>query len=135
MATGKGLDLVEVSPLTVPPVCKIMDYGNYLYKQKRAERKQKRSQKQTEVKGIRLSIRTGQHDLEVKAKQAIKFLEKRNIVKVNLILKGREMSHLSLAQKKIHEFSSLLDEHATIEQEPKLQGSQLTMILNPAIKK
>jgi translation initiation factor IF-3 len=112
-----------------------MDYGNYLYKQKRAERKQKRSQKQTEVKGIRLSIRTGQHDLEVKAKQAIKFLEKRNIVKVNLILKGREMSHLSLAQKKIHEFSSLLDEHATIEQEPKLQGSQLTMILNPAIKK
>jgi len=112
-----------------------MDYGNYLYRQKRSDRKHKKQQKKTEVKGVRFSIRTGIHDFEIKAKQATKFLGQNNLVKVNLILKGREFSHKDLAIKKMLEFANMLQEVATIEQAPKMHGHQLTMMLNPIIKK
>jgi len=131
-AQAKGMDLVEVSPMSSPPVCKIMDFGTYLYSQKKKDKKQKKGQKQTETKTIRLSIRTGIHDLEVKAKQAKKFLEGRNIVKVVVLFKGREMAHGDLGEVKMKEFYKLLEEVATIEQEPKRQGYQMTMILNPS---
>lgn len=130
-AREEGLDLVEVSPMSSPPVCKIMDFGTYLYSQKKKEKKQKKAQKQTETKTIRLSIRTGAHDLEVKAKQARKFLEERNNLKVVIIFKGREMAHGDLGLAKMKEFHALIEELAKIEQEPKRQGYQMTMILNP----
>ena len=130
-ARGKEMDLVEVSPLSSPPVCKIMDFGTYLYSQKKKDKKQKRATKQTETKTIRLSIRTDRHDLDVKAKQARKFLEDRNTVKVVVIFKGREMAHGDLGEQKLNEFYKLLEDIANIEQEPKRQGYQMTMILNP----
>ena len=130
-AKAKEMDLVEVSPLSSPPVCKIMDFGTYLYSQKKKDRKQKRASKQTETKTIRLSIRTESHDLDVKAKQARKFLEDRNTVKVVVIFKGREMAHGDLGEQKLHEFFGLIEDVANIEQEPKRQGYQMTMILNP----
>ena len=130
-AEEQSMDLVEVSPLSSPPVCKIMDYGTYLYDRKKKEQKQKKSQKQTETKTIRLSIRTGKHDLEVKAKQARKFLEGRNTVKVVIIFKGREMAHGDLAETKMDEFYKILEDVSTIEQHPKRQGYQMTMMLNP----
>ncbi|MBU0577487.1 translation initiation factor IF-3 [Patescibacteria group bacterium] len=130
-AREKGLDLVEVSPLSSPPVCKIIDYGTYLYSQKKKEQKQKRATKQTETKTIRLSIRTESHDLDVKAKKARKFLEDRNTVKVVVIFRGREMAHGDLAESKMNEFFKLLEDIANIEQQPKRQGYQMTMILNP----
>ena len=130
-AEEKELDLVEVSPLSSPPVCKLMDYGTYLYSQKKKDRKQKKASKQTETKTIRLSIRTESHDLNIKAKKAQKFLEDRNTVKVVVIFRGREMAHGDLAIQKMDEFFKLLEEIATIEQEPKRQGYQMTMILNP----
>ena len=130
-AQAKGLDLVEVSPMSSPPVCKIMDFGTYQYNQKKKDKKQKKGQKQTETKTIRLSIRTGTHDLEIKAKQAKKFLEDRNIVKVVVLFKGREMAHGDLGFIKMDEFYKMLEDVATIEQEPKRQGYQMTMILNP----
>jgi translation initiation factor IF-3 len=130
-AKDKGLDLVEVSPMSSPPVCKIMDFGTYLYSQKKKEKKQKKGQKQTETKTIRLSIRTGIHDLEIKAKQARKFLEDRNIVKVVVLFKGREMAHGDLGFAKMDEFYKMIEDAAVIEQEPKRQGYQMTMILNP----
>jgi len=130
-AKKKGLDLVEVSPLSSPPVCKIMDFGTFQYSQKKKDKKQKKSQKQAETKTIRLSIRTGLHDLEVKAKQAKKFLIDRNTVKVVVIFKGREMAHGDLAEAKLNEFFKLLEDVANIEQMPKRQGYQMTMILNP----
>ena len=108
-----------------------MDYGNYMYKQKKAEAKHKKMQKQTEVKGVRLSMRTDIGDLKVKANQAIKFLGQKNIIKVCLILKGREMAHKDLALVKMKEFAKMLDEVAVIEQHPRLQGYQYTMIMNP----
>jgi translation initiation factor IF-3 len=132
LAEEKGFDLVEVSPLSSPPVCKLMDYGTYIYGQKKKEQKQKRAQKQAGTKAIRLSIRTGSHDLEVKAKQARKFLEDRNTVKVVVIFKGREMAHGDLAESKLKEFHKFLEDVCVIEQEPKRQGYQMTMMLNPA---
>ncbi|MBU0486392.1 MAG: translation initiation factor IF-3 [Bacteroidetes bacterium] len=130
-AQGKGLDLVEISPMSSPPVCKIMDFGTFQYNQKKKDKKQKKGQKQTETKTIRLSIRTGTHDLEIKAKQAKKFLEDRSIVKVVVLFKGREMAHGDLGFAKMDEFYKLLEDVASIEQEPKRQGYQMTMILNP----
>ena len=130
-AEEKELDLVEVSPLSEPPVCKIMDFGNYLYSLKKKDRKQKKKAKKTETKTIRLSIRTEQHDLDVKAKKARKFLEDRNLVKVVVIFRGREISHQDLARKKMQEFYELIEDICKIEQEPKKQGFQMTMILNP----
>jgi len=130
-AQEKELDLVEVSPLSDPPVCKIMDFGNYLYSLKKKEKKAKKVVKKTETKTVRLSIRTEKHDLEVKAKRAKKFLEGRNLVKVVLIFRGREISHQDLAREKLHQFYELLEEICKIEQEPKRQGFQMTMILNP----
>lgn len=130
-AKDKALDLVEVSPMTSPPVCKIMDFGTYLYNQKKKDKKQKKANKQTETKTIRLSIRTGKHDLDIKAKKARKFLEGRNIVKVVVLFKGREMAHGDLGYVKMDEFFKLLEDVATIEQQPKRQGYQMTMIINP----
>lgn len=131
IARKKEMDLVEVSPMSSPPVCKIMDFGTYLYSQKKKDKKQKKGQKQTETKTTRLSIRTGMHDMEVKAKQAKKFLEGRNILKVVIIFKGREMAYGDLGLVKMDEFYKLLEDVATIEQTPKRQGYQMTMILNP----
>ncbi len=130
-AREKGLDLVEVSPMTDPPVCKVMDYKNYLYSEKKKEKKQKRAQKKIETKTIRLSIRTDVHDLEVKARQARKFLEGRNIVKVVVLFKGREMAHADLGFGKLKIFHEMLQDVAVIEQEAKRLGYQMTMILNP----
>lgn len=107
-----------------------MDYGTYLYELKKKTKKSKKVKK-TETKTIRLSIRTDTHDLETKANQARKFLEGRNLLKVVLIFKGREITHVDLATQKINEFYKLIEDVAVIEQEPKKQGLQMTMMLNP----
>jgi translation initiation factor IF-3 len=130
-AEKKGLDLVEVSPASNPPVCKIMDYGNYLYDIKKKKKAQKKAQKKTDTKTIRLSIRTESHDLETKAKQARKFAEKGHPLKIVVIFKGREITHKDLGVEKMHEFQKLLEDITTIEQEPKKQGYQMIMTLNP----
>ena len=131
MAQEKGLDLVEVAPLAKPPVCKFMDYGTYLYSLKKKEQKAKKIVKKTETKTIRLSIRTEKHDLEVKAKKARKFLESKNIVKVALIFRGREMAHKDLGTDKMKTFFELLEDICTMDEEPKRQGFQMIMILTP----
>lgn len=131
LATERNLDLVEVSPNAKPPVCKLIDYGKYMYKQKKIEQKHRKMQKQTEVKGIRLSLRTGDHDLKVKEKNARKFLEARNLVKVQLIFKGREAVHKDLATDKLTTFAESLVDIARVEEAPKRQGNTLIMILAP----
>ncbi len=129
-AQKQELDLVEVAPLAKPPVCKVMDYGNYLYNLKKKTKGAKKVKK-TETKTVRLSIRTDTHDLEIKAKQARKFLEGRNLIKVALIFKGREITHTNLGEQKMKDFFALLEDIATIEQAPKKTGFQMIMILNP----
>jgi translation initiation factor IF-3 len=125
------MDLVEVAPNANPPVCKIMDFGKFLYRQKKQEHKQKKSQKQGEVKGIRLSVRTGTHDLEVKANKAKEFLADRNVVKVALIMRGRELSHMELARDKMKTFMEMLADAGKVEEMPKKQGHNLIMVIAP----
>lgn len=127
IAQEQGLDLVEVAAKARPPVCRIMDFGKYFYQRKKKVKHKK--QKTSEVKGIRISFKTAQHDLETKAKQAEKFLEAGHKVKIETILRGREKAFQELAKKKIEQFISLIPKEITIEQEPKKYPRGLTMII------
>lgn len=131
LAKDANTDLVEVSPKAKPPVCKLMDYGKYLYKLKKQDQQQKKKSKKTEVKGVRIGISTGEHDLEVKRKQAQKFLGERNLVKVVIIYKGRELAHKDLGRAKMIEFAESLSDIADIEAAPRHGGYQTVMILCP----
>lgn len=131
LAEDAGTDLVEVSPKDNPPVCKMMDYGKYLYRIKKQDQQQKKRTKKTEVKGVRLGVSIGDHDLEVKRKQAEKFLKARNLVKVVIIFKGRELSYKHLGREKMIEFADSLSELADIDSPPKHSGFQTVMMLSP----
>lgn len=131
MAKDAELDLIEVAPDAKPPVCKIADYGKYLYHQDKVDRKHKKQQKKTEIKGIRIGFRTGDHDLEVRANQARKFLADRNLVKVTLLFRGREIVYTELARQKMKTLYEKLADVADVEQFPKSQGNTLIMILTP----
>lgn len=131
MARERELDLVEVAPMAKPPVCKILDFGKFLYRQKKQDQKQKKSQKQGAVKGIRLSVRTDTHDLQVKAEKAKKFLEARSVVKISLVMRGRELSHIELGRDKLKLFHKMLGDAGEIMEPPKKQGNNLIMVLSP----
>jgi len=124
-------DLVEVSPTVHPPVCRIMDFGKYLYRQRKLEQKHKAAQKSREIKGIRLSLRTGEHDIEVKLNQCRRFLKDGNSLKFTLIFRGREATHYELGLAKMTFIKEALKEETKIDQEPKKQGYNLIMILSP----
>ncbi len=124
-AGEQELDLVEVSPKAQPPVCKIMDFGNYLYHQKKAEKKQKRLSKAQETKEIRFGIRISDHDFEVRTRRAEEFLSKGHPVKVILQFRGREASHPEIGLKRIDQMRESLIEIAKVEQEPKKQGRSI----------
>ena len=131
MAEEAGLDLVEVAPKATPPVCKILDYGKYLYRLNKQEQKQKKMQKQGEMKGIRITFRIDQHDLETKANRARDFLKDRSNVKVTLVFRGRESAHAELAKAKLDFFIESLKDIAQVEEPPKMQGNQMFMVLVP----
>ncbi|MDD4351658.1 MAG: translation initiation factor IF-3 [Candidatus Gracilibacteria bacterium] len=130
-AKAAELDLVEISPNAEPPVCKIMDFGKYLYRLNKTDRKHKAKQKKTETKEVRIGFSTGEHDLEVKAKRAIKFLRGRDRVKITLQFKGREISHFDLGKEKLQSFVDRLAEHGKLDEEIKKQGRNLIVIIKP----
>ena len=120
LAEEKNLDLIEISKKTNPPIAKIMDYGKYVYKLEKKERETRENQSTLNVtKGIRISIRTSEHDLEIKATLVDKFLKKGYKVKVELLMRGREKGLKDLADKKIEKFLQTLKEPYAIDQEPK----------------
>jgi len=129
MAKEKGLDLIEIAPQAKPPVCRIMDYGKYKYEQSRKERGQKSKQKQVEVKGIRIGLGTGKHDLEIRVKQAEKFLNSGNKVRIEMILRGREKALVNVAFDKLNQFIKMLPEEINIEQEIKKQPRGLAVVI------
>jgi len=130
-AQSAGLDLIEVSPNADPPVCRIMDYGKYLYKKNKVERKHKAKQKKTETKEVRIGFATGEHDLDVKSKRAVKFLKDGNRVKITLRFKGREISHFDFGKSKLESFIAKLEEVSKLDQEIKKQGRSLIVVLKP----
>ncbi|MCC7432295.1 translation initiation factor IF-3 [Candidatus Peregrinibacteria bacterium] len=134
IARERELDLVEVAPLAKPPVCKILDYGKYLYRQNKIEQKHKRMQKKSEMKTIRLSLRIDEHDLDVKGNRAKEFLAEGNSVKVTLMFKGREIAHEGLGMQKIEGFYERVKEVAAIEAPAKRQGNSINMVLIPSKK-
>jgi len=131
LAEERGLDLALVAPDARPPVAKILDYGKYLYEQKKAAKKQANAGKALDVKGIRIGLRIGEGDLAIRRKQAEKFLEKGHNIRVVLMFRGREVVHKDLGLIKIQEFGESLSEVAKIEQMPRKQGHQLIMLLCP----
>ncbi len=128
-AQTEEMDLVEVSPLSNPPVAKIMDYGQYKYEAEKKMRKSKAHQKIVELKSIRLSFRIKGKDLETKAKQVIKFLEHGHKVKIDIILKGREKAHKALAIENMKKFIANLNQQIKIIQPITSQGGQITTII------
>jgi len=129
IARERGLDLVEIAPTANPPVCKIINFGKYKYQQAKKEQKQKTKQKKTEVKGIRIGLSTSSHDLEYKAKQADKFLNQGNKVRIEIKLKGREKAHQDLAKEKLNDFLKYISVEHKIEQETKKSPQGLTMTI------
>ena len=131
LAETAGLDLAEVAPNANPPVCKILDYGKYQYHQKKIETKHRKMNRKTEVKGVRIGFKTGDHDIQVRVRQAQKFLGQGNSVKVSLIFRGREVVYKDLAKEKMLKFFESLGGAAIMEMAPKKQGNTLIMILTP----
>jgi len=115
LAKEKDLDLVEVGPTTNPPIAKIMDYGKYMYRKEKQERKSLGKQKDQERKTVRVGFKTGTHDLQFKAKQVGGFLKDGHIVKIELTLRGREKALSSIAKEKLIKFLGTLDSHVVIE--------------------
>jgi len=125
MAQEQGLDLVEVNPTISPPVCKLVDFGKMQYEQEKKERKQKAKQKKIEIKGIRLSVSIADNDLNIRVKQAEKFLSKGNKVQIMLQLHGREKAHPNKAYDIFNKYLDLLDRtRINIESPIKHQGGR-----------
>lgn len=126
------LDLVEIAPLAQPPVCRIMDYGKFQYQQAKQDQLNKSKQKKTDVKGIRIGVRTDDHDLEFKKNQAEKFLSKGNKVKVEIVLRGREKAHQNLARTNLENFIKSIATPHKLEQEIKRFPGGFNAIITPA---
>ena len=126
MAQERGFDLVEGSPVAKPPVCRIMDYGKFQYKQNRTQQKAKK----VETKGVRLSFKIGEHDLLVKKKQVTKFLDQGHNVKVELRLKGRERAFKPKAREKIKQFLESLGIEYKMDKDIQAQGPTLSVTIS-----
>jgi len=124
-----NLDLVEISPNADPPVCRIMDYGKYLFEQNRRKKLQKRKLKQIHVKEVKFRPGTDVGDFQVKMRKIHAFLERGDKVKVSLRFRGREMQHKELGLELLERVKAELPEGYQIEQEPKLEGRQMTMVV------
>lgn len=131
MARTRGLDLVEVAPNAVPPVCRLMDYGKFRYEQSRKERESRKNQHVIELKEVRIRPKIDDHDLATKGRQAAKFLEQGDKVKVTVVFRGREMAHPDLGKVLLDQLADQLRPHGNMEQSARLEGRAMSMILAP----
>lgn len=134
MAEERGFDLVEVAPNAVPPVCRIMDYGKFRYEQSKKEREARKHQKQVELKEVRLKPKTDEHDIDVKAKQARKFLLAGDKVKFTLRFRGREIFHPDIGLAMLEGMAEDLRDVSVVEQKPLMEGRVLSLLLAPNAK-
>ena len=135
LAREKTLDLVEISPDAEPPVCKIMDYGKHVFDLKKKTALQRKKQKQTQVKEMKFRPGTDEGDYQIKLRNVIRFLENGDKAKVTLRFRGREMAHQDLGIAMVKRIEDDLQEIAQVEQYPKLEGRQMTMVFAPKSKK
>lgn len=131
MAEAAELDLVEISPNAEPPVCRVMDYGKYVFEQNKQKAAQKKKQKQAQIKEVKFRPGTEEGDYQVKLRNLIRFLEHGDKAKVTLRFRGREMSHMELGAKLMQRLQLDLATYGTVEQMPKLEGRQMVMVIGP----
>ncbi len=131
-AEEAGLDLVEVSPNAEPPVCKILDYGKFKYEDQKRKAEARKKQKTVDVKEIKMRPGIDQHDYDVKMRAMTRFLDEGDKVKVTLRFRGRELAHQELGLKVLHRVRDDVVEIAKVEQMPKMEGRQMTMVVAPA---
>ena len=131
-AEEAGLDLVEVSPNAEPPVCKILDYGKFKYEDQKRKADARKKQKTVDVKEIKMRPGIDQHDYDVKMRAMTRFLDEGDKVKVTLRFRGRELAHQELGLKVLHRVRDDVVEIAKVEQMPKMEGRQMTMVVAPA---
>lgn len=131
LAYEKHLDLVEIAPTAKPPVCRIMDYGKYRYEQQKREKESRKKQKTFDIKEVKLRPGIEEHDFNVKFKNAVRFLEDGDKVKVTIMFRGRELSHPELGEVLLNKMAAQLKEMAVVEREPKLEGKNMIMIVAP----
>jgi len=134
LSSGQNLDLVEVSPNADPPVCRIMDYGKYVFEQNKKSQTAKRKQKQVQVKEVKFRPNTDEGDYQVKLRNLTRFLTSGDKTKVTLRFRGREMAHQELGAKLLARVRDDLEELATVEQMPQMEGRQMVMVLAPRKK-
>ena len=137
LASYAGFDLVLINPKGTPPVCKIMDYNRYKYKKKKKQKENMKRQREAnlEMKEYRLSVSIDVHDFNTRVNNATKYLQKGHKIKVTIRFKGREMAHNHLGKDVLLRFADTVKDYATIEQQPKLDGRFMTMILTPIKEK
>ena len=131
LAVEEGLDLVEISPNTDPPVCKILDYGKYKYEAQKRKNEAKKKQKTIDVKEIKLRPNIDEHDYQVKLRKIFEFLDSGDKVKVTMRYRGREMAHQQIGIDVLGRVKTDTEEKSKIELEPKLEGRQMIMVLAP----
>jgi len=134
LAAEESLDLVEVAPTAEPPVCKVMDYGKFVFEQNKKSQVAKKKQRQTQVKEVKFRPGTEEGDYQVKLKNLIRFLTAGDKAKVTLRFRGREMAHKDLGAKLLERVREDLVELASVEQFPQMEGRQMTMVLTPKKK-
>ncbi len=131
IAIKAGVDLVEISPTAEPPVCRVMDYGKFLYEKSKSVKEQKKKQKQVQIKEIKFRPGTDEGDYQVKLRSLIRFLEEGDKAKVTLRFRGREMAHQDLGMNVLERVKADLEELAVVESFPKVEGRQAVMMLAP----
>ncbi|MCX7922494.1 MAG: translation initiation factor IF-3 [Clostridia bacterium] len=131
LANSKNLDLVKIAPQAAPPVCRIMDYGKYMFELAKKEKEAKKNQKIISVKEVRISATIEDHDFGFKVKNAYKFLQDGDKVKVSVKFRGREMQYTSLGFEVLEKFAEAVKDVGVVEKKPKLEGKSMIMILNP----
>lgn len=129
LSIEQNLDLVKIAPQATPPVCRIMDYGKYRFEQAKREKEARKNQRVIEIKEIRLSLNIDVGDLNTKVKQATKFLQEGNKLKVSIRFRGREMAHPELGQTVMDRFMELVSEHGVLEKPAKLEGRHMLMFV------
>jgi translation initiation factor IF-3 len=135
LAEDRHLDLVEVAPKARPPVCKIMDFGKYRYEQQKRDKEARKKQKVITVKEVKLRPNIEEHDFDVKLRNAQRFIEEGNKVKVTIMFRGRELSHPEIGSTILDKMAKALGDTVSVERTAKLEGKNMTMILSPKAQK
>jgi len=132
--TARDLDLVEVAPQASPPVCRVMDYGKYRYELEQKAKKSRKHQSNIVIKEMKLRPKIDEHDYQTKKKHIVRFLTAGSKVKVTIMFRGREMAHTDIGRQILDRLSEELRELSNIESQPKLDGRNMIMLLNPTAK-